>query len=270
MKVLKLATFAVLFLLALGLLARNQLIKMEARRLLAEQTGFGLEIGHLKTHVWASRAELFDVVVRNPPEYPEPTAFVIRRAFIDIDPWALLRRETHLRVVELEVPRVVIVRNRDGEMNLQRLSGRSARGTAAPSKPDPRPGAPERPSGGQATPESGEAGRPRPPERPFRIDRLRIRVDAVEYHDFKGDRAEPDVTKLDLKIDREHTDVTSVRQIGELIATGVLESAADRLMGDLGRSIQRVVEDEKLRDELRKFGRDLKRIFKGMVESPPE
>jgi hypothetical protein len=274
MKTLRWILFIALFALALALVARNQLIKMEARRLLAEQTGFGLEIGRLKTHLWASRAEVFDVVIRNPPDYPEPTAFLIERAFIEVNPWALLRRETHLRVVELEIPRVVIVRNRDGEINLQRLSGRPASAPASLSTSHPRAGAsqaPTRPSEEKkGAPEPNEAGPPRSAERPFRIDRLRMRIDAVEYHDFFGSRAEPQITKLALKIDREHADVRSMQEIGELLAAGVLESAAERLFSDVGRSIQTVVKDDKLREELKSFGRDLKRMFKKMIESSPE
>ncbi len=268
MKVIKLVALAVLLLLALGLLARNQLIKMEARRLLAEQTGFGLEIGRLKTHLWSSRADLFDVVVRNPPDFPEPIAFVVQRAHVDIDPWALLRRETHLKAMELEIPRVVIVRNIAGDTNLQRLSGKPPRasGSASSRGGAPAPAGESPPRGGQAAPAEpdGEKAGSKS-ERPFRIDRLRIRIDTVEYHDYRGG-GDPAITTLDIKVDREHADVTSTRQIGDLLVAGVMESAAERLFGDLGRSIQAVVEDEQLRSEIKKFGRDLKRVFKGLME----
>lgn len=260
MKALKLAVLSVVLLALVGLLARNQLINMEARRLLAEQTGFGLEIGQLKTHLLSSKAELLDVVVRNPPDFPEPTAFVIKRVYVNVDPWALLRRETHLTEMELEIPRVVVVRNPAGDTNLQRLSGKPPRGGAAPppSSPAPTPPAPA-PSGGPGAPPAEK------PERPFRIDRMRVKIDAVEYHDYRGG-GEPAITKLDLKVDRAHTNITSTSEIGSLVVAGVMESAAERLFGDLGRSIQKAVEDEKLREEVKKFGRDLKRAFKGLME----
>lgn len=261
MKALKLIVLSLVALTLVGVLSRNQLIKMEARRLLAEQTGFGLEIGRLKTHLLSSRAELLDVVVRNPPDFPESTAFVIKRVFVDIDPWALFRRETHVTSMELEISRVVIVRNREGEINLQRLSGKSSSSASGPPKgsPTPPPGAPK-PSPSDSPP----APATEKPERPFRVDRLRLKIGAIEYHDYRGG-GDPSITQLDLKVDREHTNITSTRDIGNLVMAGVMESAAERLFGDLGRSLQKAVEDEKLREEVKKFGRDLKRAFKGLM-----
>lgn len=264
MKLLKFIGIVVALLLAVGVLARNQLIKMEARRLIAQQTGFGLEIGSLKTHLWSTRVELEDVVVRNPPDFPESTAFEIRRVWVDVDPWALFRRETHLTEMVLDVPRVVVVRNAAGDTNLKRLSG-AARPPAGGSAPAPAP-TPRKPEG-DVTPAPGAPPGEPAPERPFRIDRMHLRIGTVEYHDYRAPDA-PAVTKLNLNVDREHRDLRSTADIGNLLIAGVMESAATQLFGDLGRSLKKVAEDEKLRAEVKKIGKDLKRAFKGLLQEP--
>ncbi|HMP75834.1 MAG TPA: AsmA family protein [Kiritimatiellia bacterium] len=264
MKLLKFIGVFVLVVLVVGLLARNQLIKMEARRLIAQQTGFGLEIGSLKTHLWSTRVELENVVVRNPPDFPESTAFEIRRVWVDVDPWALFRRETHLTEMVLDVPRVVVVRNEKGDTNLKRLSAASRPASGGtPSAPAPQPRKPE----GDAKPVPGPTPKESKPERPFLIDRMRLKIGTVEYHDYRAPDA-PAVTKLNLNVDREHRDLRSTADIGNLLIAGVMESAATQLFGDVGRSLQKVAEDEQLRAEVKKIGKDLKRAFKGLLQEP--
>lgn len=255
MKLLKLIGLSLLLLLLIGLLARNQLIKMEARRLLTEQTGFDLEIGKLKTSLFSSRVELEDVAVRNPPDFPEPTAFVIRRVVVDVDPWALFRKETHLTEMVLDVPRVVVVRNAEGDTNLQRLSGKSGKSD--------KTGA----GGGKPAPAPDKKPPPEPaPERPFKIDRLLLKIGQVEYHDYRG-KDGPRVTVVELNIDREKHDVQSASAIGTLLVGSVMESAAVQLFGDVGQSLKTAMEDENLNKEVKKFGKDLKRAFEGMFDS---
>lgn len=255
MKLLKLIGLCVVLLVVVGLLARNQLIKMEARRLIAQQTGFGLEIGKLKTSLLSSRVELLDVVVRNPPDFPEPVAFVISRAVVDVNPWALFRRETHLTEMVMEIPRVVVVRNEKGETNLQRMSAAAKRAGERPPAPAPSP-APA------PAPEPAPAPQPKP-ERPLKIDRLKLQIGTVEYHDYRAPDP-PAVTKLNLNVNKERENITKLSEIGAVLTAGVMESAAGQLFGDLGRSLQKAAEDEDLRKEVKKIGKDLKRAFEGM------
>ena len=253
MKLFKWLVVALAVLGVVGLLARNQLIKMELRRVLARQTGFTVEVGSLELGLLSTRAELRDVVVRNPPEFPEPVAFEINRAFADINPWALLRRTTHLTDLDLDIPRVVVVRNAEGETNMQRLSG----------------GARKRSGGGSSAPAPSPAPEPKPKrEQAVKIDRLHLKIGVVEYHDFRV-KNPPGISTITLNLDQEHRDIQSVSAIGPLIAQGVMENAAMRLFGEMGRSLKTAVEDESLRKEVKKLGKDLKRLFQPPAESSP-
>ncbi len=248
MKRVKWLVVALAVLPAAVLLAVNQLVKLEVRRALVRQTGFSIEIGSWDVGLLSTRAELRDVVVRNPPDFPEPVAFEIRRAYADINPWALLRRAAHVTDLELDIPRVVVVRNPEGETNLQRMSGGARKRGGGKDAPAPAP------------PPDETAG-PGPKRDPaLRIDRLRLKIGAVEYHDYRV-KNPPGITKVTLDLDQEHKDIRRVSDIGPLIAQGVMENAAVRLFGDVGRSLKTALGDETLRKEMKKFGKDLKRIF---------
>lgn len=265
MKALKIVGLSLLLLLLLGLLARNHLIKREARRVLTERAGFDLEIGKLKTSLFANRVELEDLTIRNPPDFPESTALVVRRAVIEIDPWALFRGETHLTEMTLDVPRVVVVRNAAGETNLERLGGKPPkRDGARPSAPsgDTDTPAPQTPD--MAAPGNVPAPKSRA-ERPLRIDRLALKVGTVEYRDYQSGSAEPVVTSVELNMDREGRDLRSADEIRTMLIGGVLQSAAMQLFSNGAQQLQSMLEDENFRKEAKKIGKDLKRAFKGLL-----
>lgn len=270
MKAFKIVGLSLLLLVLLGLLARNQLIKREVRRVLTEQTGFDLEIGKLKTSLFANRVELEDLTIRNPPDFPESTALVVRRAMIEIDPWALFRGETHLTEMMLDVPRVVVVRNAKGETNLERLGAKPPKGDGT------RPSAPssEKDTSAPQAPDTSKPGKAPAPksraERPLRIDRLALKIGTVEYRDYQSGSAEPVVTSVDLNMDREGRDLRSADEIRTMLIGGVLQSAAMQLFSNGAQQLQSMLEDENFRKEAKKIGKDLKRAFRGLLAPQEE
>lgn len=264
---------AVLALASVGILTRNQLIKLEARRLIAEQTGFDLEIGELRTFVFSSRAELKNVVVRNPPEFPERTALIIDRASVEVNPWALFRKETHLRALEVEIPRAIVVRNAEGVVNFQRFADAAQKQTREKETAEQgrqKPGSlREPPSDGriaQAPPPPADSRADSPShQRTFRIDRFLLRLDKVEFHDYAG-REQPSVTVVDLQLRREMRDITKPSQVGEAISAAVIESVASRLSNQLFRSLQQAAEEGFSKESLKRVGRDLKRSLKSIIQ----
>lgn len=273
MKILKIAGIVVVALIVAGLLAQERLLKAAARRVFVEQTGFDVEIGKLNTSLWKSRVEMEDVQVRNPPNFPEPVAFVIQSAAMTLDPWSLFRGETHLKELTLDVPRIVLVRNAEGETNLEQLSGKSAKKERIESAPETE-SAPDDVAASEASaPSSYEvssrpAPKPAPPakERPFKIDRLALKIGTVEYRDYRG-RSEPAVSEFNLNLEREGENIRSGEEVGTLLVGGVMQSVVAQLFTGVGDNLKNAMEDKDLQQEVKKLGKNLKRAFKGLLES---
>lgn len=262
-------------LLVAGLLVQDRLLKEAARRVFVEQTGFDVEIGSVNASLWKSRVELENVEVRNPPNYPEPTAFVIQRATMTLDPWSLFRGETHLKELTLDVPRVVVVRNAEGETNLEQISGKratkaSSAGSAGESVSVPGSGGEPVEASGTASMETAPkpAAKPAsvPKERPFRIDRLALKIGTVEYHDYRGGR-EPAVSEFNLNLEREGENIRSGEEIGALLVGGVMQSLVTQLFSGVGDNLKSAVEDKDFQQEVKKIGKNLKNAFKGLLEN---
>ncbi len=267
---------ATLLLAALvGGLITHQLIKTEARRFLVAQTGFDLDIGKLRAGLFSTRVEFEDVTVRNPPDFPETRAMVIKRVVADVDLMSLFRGETHLTELQLDVPRIVVVRNASGETNLQRMSDAVRKRSESPRKSDRAPaGAPASdapaPASGSDAASAPQDSKPRrepakKAERPFKIDRLAVKIGTVEYRDYQAPDA-PAVSEIALNVDREAQNVENAQQIQSLLISGLIGSFFNQILNDGGQSIKAALEDENLRKEAKKIGKDLKRAFKGLLE----
>ncbi|MCO5043771.1 MAG: AsmA family protein [Verrucomicrobia bacterium] len=280
--VLRIAASLLLIALVGGLVV-HQLIKTEARRFLVAQTGFDLDIGKVKAGLFSTRVEFDDVTVRNPPDFPETTAMVIDRIVLDLNVGSLLRGKTHLTELQLDVPRIVVVRKETGETNFQRMSDtiRRKADEAAQSKSAPTEAPPAQTHADDSAAPNSEAGNPEEsksdtqpePEsvpktkatRPFLIDRLAVRIGTVEYRDYGAPDA-PAVSQIALNVDREAQHVENAQQIQSLLIGGLIGSFFKQALNDGGQSLKAVLEDENLRSEAKRVGKDLKRAFKGFLE----
>lgn len=277
MKILKLVGVVVVALIVVGLLAQDRLLKAAARRVFVEQTGFDVEIGKLNASLWKSRVEMEDIQVRNPPNFPEPVAFVIQNAAMTLDPWSLLRGETHLKELTLDVPRIVLVRNAEGETNLEQLSGKNAKKERIESTSAAAPET-ESVAGGMTASEataisssetsSRSAPKPAPPakEGPFKIDRLALKIGSVEYHDYRG-RSEPAVSEFNLNLEREGENIRSGEEIGALLVGGVMQSVVSQLFTGVGDNLKAAIEDKNFQEEVKNLGKNLKNAFKGLLNT---
>ncbi|MCO5062289.1 MAG: AsmA family protein [Kiritimatiellae bacterium] len=281
--VLRIAASLLLIALVGGLVV-HQLIKTEARRFLVAQTGFDLDIGKVKAGLFSTRVEFDDVTVRNPPDFPETTAMVIDRIVLDLNVGSLLRGKTHLTELQLDVPRIVVVRKETGETNFQRMSdtirskSKDSPREGAPAEPasteapSDSPTAPEPAAGAESAPGADTQSKPKPkreskpkPERPFLIDRLAVKIGTVEYRDYGAPDA-PAVSQIALNVDREAQHVENAQQIQSLLIGGLIGSFFKQALNDGGQSLKAVLEDENLRSEAKRVGKDLKRAFKGFLE----
>lgn len=252
MRILKNILLVLVALLVVAVAARNIVVKREVRRILESTTGFKLELKSVDVALLSTAFDVRGVKVLNPSDFPEPLAFDVREVKVDYALSSLWRGETLLHEVVLDVPRVVVVKKKDGETNLQRLSGGGSR--PAGGKPAPS---------GDTRPPPGDGAKK--PAKPFRIAHLVVRLGTVEIHDYTVAGDEPAVTTLTMNVDQEHSDVTSMAQLGSLMAAGVLQQAGARFLGDLVRGLDKSTEGKDLDKEIRKVTDSLGRAFDGLM-----
>lgn len=259
MKLIRFLLLGLAAALVLALVFRNVVLKQQIEKILTAQTGFGLELDRVNLGWNFTSFELEGARLLNPPDFPDREALNIRQVRVAYRFWSLFSREVHFNEVLLDIPKLVIVRKADGETNAQRLSGvgggsahgGAAGGSSGDGQPAPAPG-------GGTTPEPRE--NKEPPG--FRIDRLVLRVGAVEFRDYSKakDGGPPAVTAMTLNVDQEHHDITSVQQLGGLVLGGAVQQMGLFLIGQelqdpdgkLNKKIQKAAD---------KFQKSLNKLF---------
>lgn len=229
--------------------ARNFLIKREVRRLVAQQTGFGISLHKVDVGLFSASVNIEGLELTNPPDFPEEAAFEVRQVKANYALGSIFRNEIRLTEVVVDVPRVVVVRKADGETNLQRLSGAGKKKGDAGDRSGP--------GGGKPAPSESK------PAKPLRMDRVVIRLGTVEIHDYTAKGEKPGITKLDLNIDQEHENVNGVGELGSLMVGGVLQQVGSKFMRDLGRALN---EGDGADGEVKKVTKSLEKAFKSLFE----
>jgi hypothetical protein len=164
------------------------------------------------------------VRILNPTNFPVRDAMVINRLFIRYDRASLFGQRGHVPEIDLDVARVVMIRQPDGSVNLEMLATVESR---APDSPTPVSQPPRVAANGPTAPGdhrpqipaaalSQRAGKPHHDfQMPaLSIDRLRIKLDELDYYDYSLG-AEPMVIPAKMDFDKTFTGVTNVMNIAE-------------------------------------------------------
>jgi len=154
-------------------------------------TGFPLHIGSLRLSPLHSRLEAARVKLLNPPEFVDRVFVDVQRLYVDYEFGSLLRRQPHLTRLDLQIQKMVIVKNADGRSNIQQLSGVASREEDAPSTP-------------------------------FRIDTLHLEIGVITIKDYSG--REPKERSLTLNINETFYNITESTDINRLVLLTVMKN----------------------------------------------
>lgn len=257
MKLIRILLLLIVLALGAAYVFRATVLKSRLERALAEQTGFGVELGRLRVGWNLSSFEVEGARLLNPPDFPLRDALDLRTVRVVVAPLSLFTREIRFREVVLDVARLVVVRKADGESNAERLGGKKRGGGGG--------------GGGGGTPAPKEE--PAPGEtktkepRGFRIERLVLKVGAVEMRDYSKAQAggEPALTSMNLNLEQEHSDVTSVQQLGGLVLGGAVQQMGLFL---IGQELQDG--DSKLNQKIQKAADKLQKKMNKLFGTPQE
>ena len=175
--------------LAILIVGRNVFIKIAVEKGVEVATGLPLTIekfdmGIASTHIGIKELNLF-----NPAGFPQEVMFHAPEIFVDYDLGAMLKGKIHLEDIRLDFDQFVIVKNKDGLVNLETLK-----------------------------PKEGDPAQPKAEEKPketkkktdfaIQIDHLQVKVGKVVYKDYsKG--AEPSVEEFRVNISEEFSDISN-------------------------------------------------------------
>lgn len=254
---------ALMVLLVVGVvLARDRIATKLITKAIAEK-GFGVEFKNLHLALMPPGVEIEGLKLTNPPDFPETQALEIGRLKVSYDRSASTKEETRLPEVTFDLPKLVIVRKSDGEVNFQRFSKSSKEqkpitGAEAAPPPQPQP-APEPP-----------AQQPKKVERKVRIDRLNVRLGTILVRTYKPGEKEPQEQKFEMNVDKHYTDVTNdkFKEIGTQLMLEILfKQQPDQLLNGLLKASGTNSDDVK--QSARQLGNQLKGLLQNFKQQPP-
>jgi uncharacterized protein involved in outer membrane biogenesis len=207
-------TFVILLvvLVVVAVLGRNQLVKYGAPIVAKLAANIDLAIGNANIGLPETQAGLNQITIGNPAGFPDEPMISVPEVYVDYTIGGLMGDTTHLEELRLHVDRILIVRNKDGKINVKELLPPSEDTPDQPGRPGP-PGEPE--------------GPPR-----FRIDSLSLKIGDVVYRDYTfGDT--PREQTFALNIDEQHANVTSAGGIAALIVGKALMNSSLSALANL-------------------------------------
>lgn len=176
-------------------LARNVIARKSVEVGAKAMTGFPLEIGSVDVGLFSGQLEVRDLKLMNPPEFQEKMFVDLPRFFVKYRLGSMISGAPHINDMDVNISNVVIVKNAQGETNVQKLKGvvSSASGGAA---------------GGSTTPESSSKTK-------YRVDQVHIHIGKVIIKDFS--KSKPSEREFPLNVDATYKDITDSTDITRLV-----------------------------------------------------
>lgn len=272
LKIVLWVAVAILVLVAGLFFSRNSVVKRMVVDEVRKATGFDLAIGSLDVGLLKNSFEIRGLELKNPSDFPDDEAFVVDRLFVKYELFSLLGTNIHLQRVDLEIPRVVVVKKEDGESNLERMKNnaqahRAAQQQQAPPEqprapvpaPQPQPGQdPGETAGGGSPPASSPAPMPEEPgpEKQLKIDELHVKIGKFEVRDFSRMReGKPKVRTYEIGWERTFQNVGSIETVVAQITADVL------IKGGINEAMEKLKDDEKLNQSLEKIGKKFNKFL---------
>lgn len=179
------------------LLAKDMIIKVSVEKGVELVTGLPLSIRGFNVGVVRSVVNITDLKLLNPKHFKDRMMLDMPEIYVDYDLGAMLRGNVHLEKVRIDMKEFDVVKNEQGELNLNSLKVVQAK----------KEGASPQEKGGKAP--------------SVKIDYLRLKIGKVFYKDYsKG--GEPSVKEFDINIDETYTNINDPYSLVSLIVVKAL------------------------------------------------
>ncbi len=121
MKKIFIVLLAVIILVfSMGLL-KDLLITLYAEKAVRASTGLSIKISGLRTAIFKGRADIKGLKIFNPRQFKDRVMLDLGHMYMDYDYGAFLKRNIHLRELDIDLKEFMVVKNKDGDLNLNSL-----------------------------------------------------------------------------------------------------------------------------------------------------
>ena len=258
---------ALALIVAALLFGRNFIVREMLAKGAKALRGFDVSVGDVRIGILRPMIEFKDLKITNPDDFPEKQALEAKDVLVRYDALTLFSREIHFREIVLDVPKAVVVWNKNGDMNFERLAGMDKKPAPPEKKMKKKQGEPtsnQEPSEPTAPkPESrtpapdGEA----PPPRTMRIDKLTLRITEAQIYDYRKG-SEPSVMTFPINMDRTYTDVTDPDTLAAKVAAELTANYIASLFNNVGKKMEENGDNKKLNKMFENLGKSIESLFK--------
>jgi hypothetical protein len=213
--------FAVLIALFFG---KNMIIKTSVTAGVRAMTGLKLSMSSMNVGIFKTSIGIEELQLYNPPGFVDELMIDVPEVYVDYDLGAFIEGKTHLEEVRLNLKEFIVVKNTDGQLNLDSLKVVKAEEEEVIKK--------------------GKKEKTKMPE--LQIDVLELKIDKVIYKDYsKG--TPPKVKEFNVNINERFENITNPKTFGRLIILKALKNTTiARLTNfDVGRLQEKVTETVK-------------------------
>ncbi len=208
----------VVFIVVVGLIvARNMIAKIAVTKGVRAVTGVGVDVDKINIGLFDTRLGVQGLKILNPPGFPEPIMVLLPELYVDYELGSFLKGQPHLQTVRIELAELVVIRNDQGEVNINSL----------------RPVKEQRQAQGRPTGEQKPTTSQKQPQ--LKIDLLELKVGRVIFKDYSKGGA-PQVKQFDVNINERFNDITNPQALVSTILMKALSrtSIAQLANVDLG------------------------------------
>lgn len=177
---------------------KDAIVRLAAENAVRMITGLKLRVADFKVGLLRPVIDIKGLVLFNPKGYPDKTMVDMPGIFVDYDLAAIIKGNVHLRRVHIDLREFTVVKNSDGDLNLDSLKVvRSHKQGVRPQEVD-----------------RGKAIQ-------MQIDELRLKVGRVLYKDYsRGPR--PVVREFNVNINERYTNISDPYALVSLIVVRTL------------------------------------------------
>jgi len=174
--------------------AKDVVIKMAVEKGVEVVTGLKLNIGMLNVGVLKPIVNIRNLLLLNPPDFPDRNMIDMPEIYVDYDLPAIMGGKIHLPELRLNLKEFTVVKNARGKLNLDSLTSVQQQ-------------------------KSGKAAAGKAPE--IQIDSLKLTIGRVIYKDYSKGGA-PDIKTFDINLSESYTNVTNPYSLASLIVVKAL------------------------------------------------
>ncbi len=225
MKKLGIVVGIIVVFFVLLLLFKNILIKMAIEQGTKKATGLELTIRDMDVGLLASKVDITDMRLLNPPGFPDKVMIDMPKLLVDVELASLFKQRKHVETLELNLKELMVVQNKERKLNINSL-------TALGKKKQEE----KKPVEQKEAKQEGKAPQ-------VAIDKLILKIGKVTYKDYSLGGT-PFTKTFTIGVNEVYRNVTDLNELVMLIIVRALEGTGIAQLAnfDLG-SLKATVND---------------------------